>query len=54
MDGRQKIRRNRISADPDAPRPSPPPPPEISQKCRFISNSRPDPLKNHSYHPSIQ
>ena len=36
MDGRQKIRRHRTSADPDAPPPLPPPPPptEISQKCR--------------------
>ena len=34
MDGRQKIRRYRTSADPDAPPPPPPPRPEISQKYR--------------------
>ena len=48
MDGRQKIRRHRTSADPDAPALAPPPP-KYHKKVGFLSNSGPDPLKNHSY-----
>ena len=49
MDGPQKIRRHRTSVDQDAP-----PPSKYHKKVGFLSNSGPDPLKNHSYHPSIQ
>ena len=42
MDGRQKIRRHRTSADPDAP----PPAPKYHKNVGFLSNSGPDPLKN--------
>ena len=43
MDGRQKIRRHRTSADPDAPTPHPP---KYHKNVGFLSNSGPDPLKN--------